>query len=63
MDGSFLANLTNQINALSNLIYQPYAIPAILVIVGGWLTVRDGLCTDSTVPSSSAIREAKRVQT
>ncbi len=52
MDGSFVANLTNQINALSNLIYQPYAIPAILVTVGGWLTVRTGFIQIRRFPTA-----------
>ena len=52
MDGSFVANLTNQINALSNLIYQPYAIPAILVAVGGWLTVRTGFIQIRRFPTA-----------
>ena len=52
MDGSFVANLTNQIDALSNLIYQWYAIPFILVVVGGWLTVRTGFVQIRRFPAA-----------
>ncbi|HXV60303.1 MAG TPA: sodium:alanine symporter family protein [Vicinamibacteria bacterium] len=34
--------LTDFVNALSNFIYQPYMIPALLVVAGGYLTVRTG---------------------
>ncbi|HSF15693.1 MAG TPA: sodium:alanine symporter family protein [Vicinamibacteria bacterium] len=34
--------LTDFFNAMSNFVYQPYMIPALLVIAGGYLTARTG---------------------
>ncbi len=42
MDGSFASFLTDKINELYGLIYNPFAIPLVLLVVGGWLTVRTG---------------------
>jgi AGCS family alanine or glycine:cation symporter len=42
MDGSFAGILTERINDLYNLLYQPFALPVVLVVVGGWLTIRTG---------------------
>lgn len=42
MDSSILNNLTELINGLYDFIYQPFALPVILVLIGAWLTVRTG---------------------
>lgn len=42
MDASLVGNLTDTINAWSNWLYQPLAIPLVLVVVGAWLTYRTG---------------------
>jgi AGCS family alanine or glycine:cation symporter len=42
MDGSLAGYLTDRINELYGLIYNPFAIPLVLLVVGGWLTVRTG---------------------
>lgn len=42
MDGSFANYLTDKINDLYGIIYDPFAIPLILLVVGGWLTLRTG---------------------
>jgi AGCS family alanine or glycine:cation symporter len=42
MDGSSIGRLTEIINDFSNFVYQPYAIPALLLAVGGWLTYQTG---------------------
>jgi AGCS family alanine or glycine:cation symporter len=52
MDGSFVSKLTELLNNFSNLIYQPYAIPAILVAVGGWLTLRTGFIQIRRFPTA-----------
>lgn len=43
MEGSAGGTLTQLINELSNLLYQPYALPVVLLAVGGWLTIKTGL--------------------
>ncbi len=43
MDGASGGTLTQLINEASNQLYQPYALPVILLAVGGWLTVKTGL--------------------
>jgi AGCS family alanine or glycine:cation symporter len=43
MDGSTVENLTQLVDAASNQLYQPYALPVILLAVGGWLTLKTGL--------------------
>ena len=42
MDGSLAGYLTDRINDLYGLIYNPFAIPLVLLVVGGWLTVTTG---------------------
>ena len=42
MDSSILDNLTEIINSLYSFLYQPFALPIILVLIGAWLTVRTG---------------------
>ena len=42
MDGSLAGFLTDKINQLYGLIYNPFAIPLVLLVVGGWLTVTTG---------------------
>ena len=42
MDTSIANNLTELINSLYNFLYQPFALPIILVVIGGWLTVKTG---------------------
>lgn len=42
MDGSFASYLTEKINELYGMIYNPFAIPLVLLVVGSWLTVRTG---------------------
>jgi AGCS family alanine or glycine:cation symporter len=36
-------SLTDLINDLSNGLYQPYALPVVLLLVGAWLSIRTGL--------------------
>jgi AGCS family alanine or glycine:cation symporter len=43
MDVSFAAYLTDKINDFYAIIYNPFAIPLVLLVVGGWLTVRTGV--------------------
>jgi len=43
MDGSTGQSLTQLINAASNQLYQPYALPVVLLAIGGWLTIKTGL--------------------
>jgi AGCS family alanine or glycine:cation symporter len=43
MDGSLAAYLTEKINEFYAIIYNPFAIPLILLFVGGWLTARTGV--------------------
>jgi AGCS family alanine or glycine:cation symporter len=43
MDGSLAAYLTDKINEFYAIIYNPFAIPLILLVVGGWLTARTGV--------------------
>ncbi len=38
----FFAQLTNAILAINDFVWQPAAMPVVLIIVGGWLTVRSG---------------------
>lgn len=39
---NFFANLTDTILAVNDFVWQPAAMPVVLIIVGGWLTVRSG---------------------
>ena len=43
MDVSFVDKLTQIINDLYGLLYQPFGLPIILVAIGGWLSIRTGL--------------------
>jgi AGCS family alanine or glycine:cation symporter len=43
MDGSTSQSLTQLINEASNQLYQPYALPVVLLAIGGWLTIKTGL--------------------
>jgi AGCS family alanine or glycine:cation symporter len=37
------ASLIDRLQAIESFIYAPYAIPALLLLVGGWLSIRTGL--------------------
>ncbi len=43
MDVSFVDKLTQVVNDLYGLLYQPFGLPIILVAVGGWLSIKTGL--------------------
>jgi len=38
----FLSNLPDRIMAVNDFVWQPFAMPIVLIVVGGWLTVRSG---------------------
>ncbi len=42
MNSSLIGNLTEFINSLYDFLYQPFALPVILVAIGAWLTVKTG---------------------
>jgi AGCS family alanine or glycine:cation symporter len=42
MDESLVQTLTDVLNGFYAFLYQPFALPVILVVVGGWLTIRTG---------------------
>lgn len=42
MEQSFIEVLTQYIEFLSETLYQPFALPIVLLAIGGWLTVRTG---------------------
>ncbi|MGW8178655.1 MAG: alanine/glycine:cation symporter family protein, partial [bacterium] len=43
MDGSTGETMTQLVTEASNQLYQPYALPVILLAIGGWLTFKTGL--------------------
>jgi AGCS family alanine or glycine:cation symporter len=42
MDGSFVQTLTQLMNDFYGWLYQPFALPVVLVAIGAWLTIKTG---------------------
>ena len=38
----FFSNLPDKIMSVNDWVWQPFAMPVVLIVVGGWLTVRSG---------------------
>jgi len=38
----FFSSLTDNIMSVNDFVWQPFAMPIVLIVVGGWLTVRSG---------------------
>lgn len=52
MEQSLVEVLTAHIEELSNQLYQPFALPIVLVAIGGWLTFRTGLVQIRRFPTA-----------
>jgi AGCS family alanine or glycine:cation symporter len=47
-----MESLTGQITLIDSWVWQPYVMPLVLLIVGGWLTIRTGLVQIRRFPTS-----------